>query len=453
MENEFIDNLTLDSLTEFPKLQTLRIVGGRYENIELKVCNEMKSLSSFIIVDNTKIKEIDIRPLLDNPRVKNIELSVLKQLRNILMDNIHRNESLQTLILLNDREYENEFCPDLSLISKCKSLQKLVITTNEKQIDLSMLIDLRNLVRLTIIHHVETRWLAPLDDHPLLYDLPVIDGTPLLGMSKLIEFNYQIRGIYSHVRNLAGRIKLPVIVSSEIGDEWYRMQKYPCYIPPTIVYANIDESDWTEVYRKLQRYASLFSPTYWSSFNKYLLKMFNVDGNVEGIDIAKCVLPSDLFRLVKPDKSKSSNAKSIKAGINEHIHEMIEEYLNSGNSTAGFDIDFIRTNNTRFISLVPKIEEMRDEEVKRLTFYELSPDDHEYEEWLENPRYYVHSLRDTVYGKQVVKDIYSDSKGNIIPRYVMSLSEILEIEEHFNASGIITDWEFIGHPLWTTLMY
>ena len=452
LTNNFTENLTLDFLDWFPETRTFGVVGGRYGEIDLTACKKHKSLDSVFVSNNSKIKCIDIRPLLDNPNIRNIELSGIKNLRNVIMDNITSCNSLISLILLNDNVYANELTPDLALIGKCSNLQKLVITTNEKDIDLTSVMELKNLVHLTMVQHVKPHWLSALKEHSSLFELPIIDGTPLLSMPKLKEFNYQVRGIYSHILKLAGRIKLPEVVANECGAEWYRVNKFACLYPPTIAYENIDLMNWLNTYQELRKYVLSFSHPYWHSLNKYILDLYKIKSNIEGIDISQCIIPSDLFHLISPEKDKKSNATAIKEGISKSIDEMVERYLSGGHSTSGFDVDYIESNNTRFDSLVPMINEIRDAEVQHLSFYQLTPGTIENEQWMTNPNYYIHSLRKTVHGLQLLKDrdlSIPDSRG----RYVLSLTEIKDIEEHFNISGIKTNWEFIEFQLWTSLMY
>ncbi|MFW9808786.1 MAG: hypothetical protein ACFFE6_05310 [Candidatus Thorarchaeota archaeon] len=427
LNTNFKEHLSLDFLFRLSNLKRIMIRGGSYKEIDMTSVNECASLEYMRIAQNPEIEEIDMRILLEAPRIRGIHIVDNKSLRNIRMDNIGDCKSLRFLRIVSGRFNPDLFHPDILIISKCKGLRGLAISTNDDSIDLTPLVHLQELVHLSIEHHADVfRWIHEPPDFSVV---PPMDCTPLLSLPNLLVFKNTIKMFDSGGFR---RISLPILVSQECGKTWLRVNE----TQSDIVYAKLPKEDWKTTYVILQEYASFFAPIYWLGLNRYILKACGIERDRYQIDISRCVIPTDLLRLVEPTNRRRPNTKIVKERLDENIVDMVARYLDGEHSTKGFDIEKIISDKSMFDQFIPRIQEIRVKEIRDVVFIQYSKDNRL------GDNYYIHSLLDTVYGQQAFEE-----RGFVLPRnqtrkrYTLTKNEIDQIRQHLN--DIETDWKYI----------
>ncbi|MFW9884537.1 MAG: hypothetical protein ACFFEX_09115 [Candidatus Thorarchaeota archaeon] len=424
----FTETLSLRMLSQFQNLRRVEISGGSYSSIDLSSLQELVPLEKLIIKNNRTLREVDLCPVFKAPRIKSILLWKMPYLDTIKLDDIGSCESLRSLM------FESGFIgSNLSLIGECGGLQELTFHARMEDIDLWDIAGLRNLSLLSIKLMLQS----------YRNESQPVDCTPLLALPKLMSL--QLLSYSGHTQNMPIKIGLPRFVSMECGKTWERVNESL----DKIEYSHVLSLTWRKAYPVLEEYASRFAPIYWPSINRYVLETCGVSNTRYHIDLARCVIPSDLLQLAEPEPTKPATEK-IERALDENIVDMVTRYLEEGNDTSGFDIDKIATNEPRLSSFIPKVIELRSQEIRGLTFIQVPyRAGAGFEKWQATEQYHTHPLMDTVYGRQAIEDKESHiNRPTLREQYMMPLKEIESIERRLNESDIETDWRYISVYEW-----
>jgi len=417
----FTEPLLLEMLSKFPNLKSVDIIGGGYSTIDLTPLQECGSFKRLAIGVNKRLQEIDLRPVLKNPSIKSILLKEMPLKDGIKLDNIGECDSMRALWF----DCGNT-APYLPLIGECTELQELSFYTRKEELDLWNITGLQKLTHLMINLSLQSY-----EDETQPVDTTALLALPNLVSLELIEI--MSVGTRKRIPIVTG---LPEIVSTDCGKTWGRINTYL----NDVNYFNSLSTDWTNTYQILGEYASFFAPVYWPNINKYILESCGIANDKYHIDFARCVLPFDLLQLVEPKPNKPTT-ETIEKHLDVNFVDMVARYLDGGYSTKGFDIERIASNEPQLISFIPRIVDMRLSEIFDLTFIQVQyRSGMLYETWESEEMYYIHPLKDTVYGNQVL-----ESRNLVHPRnqYMLPIKEIESIEKQLNIEDIKTKWTYI----------
>ena len=431
----FVDPLSLSQLSEFPNLRSISVFGGKYKAVDLSYLDRCHSLTNFFIMGNNDLASLDLRPLLRAPQIRRIYITQTARyhparLSDINIDNIGECESLRALHL----ECRG-LTPDLSLIGRCEGLQVLTFHTTHKTFDPRRILSLRNLTHLTILFNVCLTVLldvVPPPQPPLL-----LDGTLLLSLPRLQFLELMVS---ANERKWWAQISLPGFMYPECGLSWPAVNESEHHI----MYSNLSSTSWIDTYPILEDYASFFAPVYWPGLNRYIIRRCGINDSMFHIDLPRCVIPSDLLRLIEP-KVRVPTTETIRTLLDENIADMVRRYLDAGHPTYGFNIEEIASNEPRLAHFIPRIVDMRKHEIRELSFIQVPPNiEMDLNKWQSANAYYVHPLWETFYGQKLLKERKSLIHMKLLrAHYQLPLSDIKGIEEHLNESGFETSWRYI----------